>query len=128
LFFNTNFVENENMSDIKRFSSDKRLSRAVTHGNVAYLAGITADDRSKGMREQTAEILAKIDAMLKTVGSDKSRLLSAVIWISDMRAKPQMDEAWAAWADQQNLPARACVEARLGSPDTLVEIMVQAAR
>ena len=53
------------MSDIKRFNSDKRLSRAVTHSNVAYLAGITADDRSKGMREQTAEILAKIDAMLK---------------------------------------------------------------
>lgn len=116
------------MSDIKRFNSDKRLSRAVTYGNMAFLAGITADDRSKGMREQTAEILAKIDAMLKTAGTDKSKLLSATIWISDMRAKPQMDEAWAAWADQQNLPARACVEARLGSPDTLVEIMVQAAR
>lgn len=116
------------MSDIQRFNSDKRLSRVVTHGNVAYLAGLTADDRSKDMRGQTAEILAKIDALLKTAGSDKSRLLSAVIWISDMRAKAQMDEAWAAWADPQNLPARACVEARLGTPDTLVEIMVQAAR
>jgi enamine deaminase RidA (YjgF/YER057c/UK114 family) len=116
------------MSDIQRFNSDKRLSRVVTHGNVAYLAGLTADDRSKDMRGQTAEILAKIDALLKTAGSDKSRLLSAVIWISDMRAKAQMDEAWAAWADPQHLPARACVEARLGSPDTLVEIMVQAAR
>ena len=116
------------MSDIQRFNSDKRLSRVVTHGHVAYLAGLTADDRSKDMRGQTAEILAKIDALLKTAGSDKSRLLSAVIWISDMRAKAQMDEAWAAWADPQNLPARACVEARLGTPDTLVEIMVQAAR
>ncbi len=116
------------MSDIKRFSSDKRLSRAVTHGGMVYLAGLTADDRSKDMREQTAEILAKIDALLNTAGSDKSRLLSAVIWITDMRAKPQMDEAWAAWADPQNLPARACVEARLGTPDTLVEIMVQAAQ
>lgn len=116
------------MSDIKRFQSDKRLSRAVTHGNTVYLAGLTADDRSKGMHEQTAEILAKIDALLKAASTDKSRLLSAVIWITDMRAKPQMDEAWAAWADPQNLPARACVEARLGTPDTLVEIMVQAAK
>ena len=116
------------MSDIQRFQSDKRLSRAVTHGNVVYLAGLTADDRSKSMREQTAEILGKIDALLKTAGTDKSKLLSAVIWISDMRAKPQMDEAWAAWADQKNLPARACVEARLGTPDTLVEIMVQAGK
>lgn len=116
------------MSDIKRFNSDKRLSRAVVHGNTVYLAGITADDRSKGMRAQTAEILAKIDALLKTAGTDKSKLLSATIWITDMRAKPEMDEAWAAWADQQNLPARACVEARLGSPDTLVEIMVQAVK
>lgn len=116
------------MSDIKRFNSDKRLSRAVVHGNTVYLAGITADDRSKGMRAQTAEILAKIDALLKTAGTDKSKLLSATIWIIDMRAKPEMDEAWAAWADQQNLPARACVEARLGSPDTLVEIMVQAVK
>ena len=116
------------MSDIQRFNSDQRLSRAVVHGNLVWLAGITAADRSKGMREQTAEILARIDALLKTAGTDKSRLLSAVIWISDMRAKPQMDEAWAALADPQNLPARACVEARLGSPDTLVEIMVQAAK
>ncbi|MBX3665988.1 MAG: RidA family protein [Burkholderiales bacterium] len=116
------------MSDIQRFNSDKRLSRAVVHGNMVYLAGITADDRKKDMRGQTAEILAKIDALLKTAGTNKSKLLSATIWISDMRAKPEMDEAWAAWADQQNLPARACVEARLGSPDTLVEIMVQAAK
>lgn len=116
------------MSDIQRLNSDKRLSRAVTHGNTVYLAGLTADDRSKGMKGQTAEILAKIDALLKTAGSDKSRLLSAVIWITDMRAKAEMDEAWQAWADPQNLPARACVEARLGTPDTLVEIMVQAAK
>lgn len=116
------------MSDIQRFNSDKRLSRAVTHGNTVYLAGLTADDRSKGMKGQTAEILAKIDALLKTAGSDKSRLLSAVIWITDMRAKAEMDEAWLAWADPHNLPARACVEARLGTPDTLVEIMVQAAK
>lgn len=116
------------MSDIQRFNSDSRLSRAVVHGNTVYLAGLTADDRSKNMRDQTAEILGKIDALLKTAGTDKSRLLSATIWITDMRAKGQMDEAWIAWADPKNVPARACVEARLGTPDTLVEIMVQAAK
>ncbi len=116
------------MSDIQRFNSDSRLSRAVVHGNTVYLAGLTADDRSKGMREQTAEILAKIDAILKTAGTDKSRLLTATIWITDMRAKAHMDEAWIAWVDAKNVPARACVEARLGTPDTLVEIMVQAAK
>ncbi len=116
------------MSEIKRLHSDQRLSRAVTHGDVVYLAGLTADDRSKDMRGQTAEILGKIDNLLKAAGSSKSRLLTAVIWVTDMRAKAQMDEAWIAWADPQNLPARACVEARLGTPDTLVEIMVQAAK
>ncbi len=116
------------MSDIQRLNSDSRLSRAVIHGNTVYLAGLTADDRSKGMREQTVEILGKIDALLKSAGTDKSRLLSATIWITDMRAKAQMDEAWIAWADPKNVPARACVEARLGTPDTLVEIMVQAAK
>jgi len=63
------------MIDIQRFNSDSRLSRAVIHGNTVYLAGLTADDRSKGMREQTVEILAKIDALLKTAGTDKSKLL-----------------------------------------------------
>ncbi len=115
------------MNDIKRLHSDQRLSRVVSHGGIVYLAGLTADNRSQGMRAQTAEILGKIDALLQAAGSNKSRLLSAVIWITDMRAKAEMDAAWLAWADPQNLPARACVEARLGTPDTLVEIMVQAA-
>jgi enamine deaminase RidA (YjgF/YER057c/UK114 family) len=115
------------MSDIQRHHSDQRLSRLVIHGNTVYLAGLTADDRKKDIKGQTAEILAKIDALLKQAGSNKSRLLTATIWITDMRDKAKMDEAWAAWADPKNLPARACVEARLGSPDTLVEIMVQAA-
>ena len=90
--------------------------------------GLTADKRSAGMKEQTTEILGKIDVLLKKSGTDKSKLLSAMIWITDMRLKPAMDEAWLAWADAKNLPARACVETRLGTPDTLVEIMVVAAQ
>jgi len=112
------------MSTITRHESDARLSRAVVHNGVVYLA----DKRSAGMKEQTTEILHKIDTLLKTSSSDKSKLLSAMIYITDMRLKPAMDEAWLAWADAKNLPARACVETRLGTPDTLVEVMVVAAQ
>jgi enamine deaminase RidA (YjgF/YER057c/UK114 family) len=116
------------MSAIARHQSDARLSRAVTHNGTVYLAGLTADHRSAPMKAQTEEILKKIDGLLKLAGSDKSRLLSAMVYITDMRLKPQMDEAWAAWIDPQHTPARACVETRLGTPDTLVEIMVVAAQ
>ena len=116
------------MSNIARHQSDSRLSRLVTYNGVAYLAGLTADNRGAPMKAQTEEILKKIAGLLKLAGTDKSRLLSAMVYVSDMRLKPQMDEAWTAWIDPKNTPARACVETRLGTPDTLVEIMVAAAR
>ena len=116
------------MSTIARHHSDSRLSRLVTHNGVAYLAGLTADNRGASMKGQTEEILKKIDGLLKLAGSDKSHLLTAMVYVSDMRLKAQMDEAWAAWIDPKNTPARACVETRLGTPDTLVEIMVVAAQ
>lgn len=116
------------MGNIARHNSDSRLSRLVTHNGVAYLAGLTADNRGAPMKAQTEEILKKIDELLKLAGSSKSRLLTAMVYVSDMRLKAQMDEAWAAWIDPKNTPARACVETRLGTPDTLVEIMVVAAQ
>lgn len=116
------------MSDITRHQSDARLSRLVTHNGIAYLAGLTADDRSAPMKGQTEQILKKIDALLKVAGTDKSRLLTAMVYVSDMRLKSQMDEAWSAWISPKDTPARACVETRLGTPDTLVEIMVVAAQ
>ena len=116
------------MSNIVRHQSDSRLSRLVTHNGIAYLAGLTADNRSAPMKAQTEEILKKIDGLLQLAGSDKSRLLSAMVYVTDMRLKAQMDEAWIAWIDPQHTPARACVETRLGTPDTLVEIMVVAAQ
>jgi len=115
------------MSAITRHLSDSRLSRAVTYNGTAYLAGLTADNRSASMKGQTEEVLGKIDALLKLAGTDKSQLLTAMVYVSDMRLKPQMDEAWTAWVAPENTPARACVETRLGTPDTLVEIMVIAA-
>jgi enamine deaminase RidA (YjgF/YER057c/UK114 family) len=114
-------------SNVVRQQSDSRLSRIVTHNGIVYLAGLTADDRSAGMKAQTEEVLKKIDELLKLAGTDKSRLLSATVYVSDMRQKPQMDEAWIAWVDSSNTPVRACVETRLGTADTLVEIIVVAA-
>jgi len=115
-------------TDIIRHQSDSRLSRIVTHNGIVYLAGLTAADRSSTMKAQTEEVLKKIDELLKMAGTDKSRLLSAMIYISDMGLKSQMDDAWIAWVDSRNVPARACVEARLGTADTLVEIIVVAAQ
>jgi enamine deaminase RidA (YjgF/YER057c/UK114 family) len=115
------------MGTITRKHSDTRLSRVVTHNGTAYLAGLTADDRQAPMKSQTAQVLKKIDGLLEAAGTNKSRLLTATVYISDMSLKAQMDEAWTAWIDPANTPARACVQAQLGSPETLVEIMVVAA-
>ncbi|HTD91394.1 MAG TPA: RidA family protein, partial [Burkholderiales bacterium] len=76
---------------------------------------------------QTADVLRQIDTLLTKCGSDKSRILSATIYVTDMALKPQMDDAWMAWVDQARPPARATVEARLGA-NVLVEIMVTAAK
>ena len=115
-------------SNIVRHQSDSRLSRIVTHNGTVYLAGLTADDRSATMKAQTEEVLKKIDDLLSIAGTNKSRLLSAMVYVSDMRLKPQMDEAWIAWLDSSSTPVRACVETRLGTADTLVEIVVIAAQ
>jgi enamine deaminase RidA (YjgF/YER057c/UK114 family) len=115
------------MSNVIRHQSDSRLSRVVVHNGVAYLAGLTADNREASMKAQTEEILNKIDALLQVAGTSKSRLLTATIYVSDMKQKAAMDEAWIAWVDPQNAPARATVRADLGTPQTLVEIVVSAA-
>ena len=113
---------------IKRHISGPVHSRIVEYGGLVYVAGTTADHRAADCKGQTEEILRKIDGFLATAGSDKSRLLQATVWLTDMREKEQMDAAWKAWIDPDNKPARACVESRLGTPDTRVEIMVVAAK
>ena len=114
--------------DIIRYDPDQRLSDMVEYDGTLYLAGQVGADTSAGMREQTASVLRQIDKLLARGGSDRSRILSAVVYVSDMRLKPQMDEAWMAWMDPRHSPVRATVEARLGSADTLVEIMCVAAK
>ena len=117
------------MSDsIKRHHPGGSLSRLVEFGNLVFVAGTTADDRSANCKGQTEEVLKKIDRLLDEAGTNKSKILWANVWVSDIREKDQMDAAWQAWVDQNNKPARATVEARLGSPETRVEIMMIAAK
>ncbi|MBX9812230.1 MAG: RidA family protein [Burkholderiales bacterium] len=113
---------------IRRHVSGPVHSRVVEYNGLVLVAGTTADNRAASCKEQTEEILKKIDASLALAGSDKSRLLSTTIWLADIGEKEQMDAAWKAWVDPANKPARACVESRLGTPDTRVEIMVTAAK
>jgi enamine deaminase RidA (YjgF/YER057c/UK114 family) len=113
---------------IKRHIFGPVHSRVVEYGGLVYVAGTTADKRDVDCKRQTEEILKKIDEYLATGGSNKSRLLQATVWLSDIRDKAEMDAAWKTWIDPDNKPARACVESRLGTPDTRVEIMVVAAK
>jgi enamine deaminase RidA (YjgF/YER057c/UK114 family) len=104
------------------------LSNAVVHGDTVYLAGVVAKDLAKDVKGQTREVLDEIDRLLAKCGSSKSKVLSATIWVTDIRNRAPMNEVWSAWTDAKNLPARACVEAKLADPRALVEIMVVAAR
>jgi enamine deaminase RidA (YjgF/YER057c/UK114 family) len=113
---------------IKRHHPGGSLSRLVEFGNLVFVAGTTADDRSASCKGQTEEVLRKIEKLLAEGGSSKSRILWCNVWVNDMREKEQMDAAWQAWVDPDNKPARATVEARLGTPDTKVEIMMIAAK
>jgi enamine deaminase RidA (YjgF/YER057c/UK114 family) len=115
---------------IKRQQSDERLSKIVEYGNLVFIAGTVADNRgpTDSLKAQTEEVLRKIDGLLAAAGTNKSRLLSANVWISDIREKDQMDTAWKAWVDPENKPARACQQTGLATPDTRVEIMVIAAK
>ncbi len=112
---------------VKRINPGPRMSQAVVHGNTVYLAGLTADDTSQDVKGQTKQILDKIDALLAKAGTDKSKLLSANIWLTDIKTWSQMNEVWDAWVASGNAPARATVEAKLAAPGLVVEIMVQAA-
>ncbi|TBU75037.1 RidA family protein [Pseudomonas daroniae] len=113
---------------IQRIASNARMSGAVVHGGLIFLAGQVPTDRSLDCSGQTAEVLAKIDALLQQAGSDNSHLLSAQIWLKDIETDfTKMNAVWEAWLPQNCAPARATTQAPLASPDVLVEIMVIAA-
>lgn len=112
---------------ITRHDTNQRMSQIVIHGNVAYLAGQVGDNHYDSPADQTNQVLAKIDALLAKAGTDKSKVLSAQIWLDDIRMFDEMNGAWDAWVSPGNAPVRACTEARMANPGWFVEIMVTAA-
>src|SRR6187402_302115 len=104
------------------------LSQAVEHGDTVYLAGIVAKNIDQDVKGQTKQILDDIDRLLAKCGSNKSKVLQCHIWVTDIRNRAPMNEVWTEWVDKKNLPARACVEAKLADPKHLVEIMVIAGK
>lgn len=113
--------------ELKRIGAGNRLSHAVIAGDRVYLAGCVAEETiGKSVREQTAEVLRQIDELLAEAGSDKTRVVKANIWLTDISTFAQMNEAWDAWVVPGQAPARATVEAKLAAPGLFVEIMVEA--
>jgi enamine deaminase RidA (YjgF/YER057c/UK114 family) len=114
---------------IQRFETGPRMSQVVIHGDTIYLAGVVATKAGgESVTRQTQEVLSIIDSHLAKAGSDKSKLLTATIYLTDMKTFPEMNAVWDGWVSAGNTPARATVEARLASPQYNVEIMVTAAR
>ena len=113
---------------ITRHHGNQRMSQLVIHGDTVYLAGQVAADASADITTQTQQVLQKIDDLLAEAGSDNSNILSAQIWLTSMGHFAQMNAVWDAWIPQGHAPARACIEARLASPDLLVEVGIIAAR
>ena len=107
---------------IHRLDPGKRLSQAVVHGGLVYLAGHVSEDPDAGVREQTRQVLEQIEAHLAAAGTNRSNLLTVSIWLADISTFAEMNDAWDAWVDPASLPARATVEARLAAPGYKVEI------
>ena len=115
------------MSDVRRIDPGPRLSEASVHGGRLYLSGMIPEDTSLDITGQVKQALGEIDALLAKGGSDKTKILSAVIWLSDIGDFAAMNAVWDAWVVPGQAPARATVQARLNDPAMRVEIMVVAA-
>jgi enamine deaminase RidA (YjgF/YER057c/UK114 family) len=113
---------------LKRLGDPSVISDAVIHNNIVYLAGQVAEDPvSASVYEQTKNILAQIDALLKQAGTDKTKIIKTNIWLSDISTFQDMNKAWKEWVVKGEAPARATVEAKLADPKWKVEIMMTAA-
>lgn len=115
------------MSSIERFDVGARLSEMAVHNGVAYLAGQVPEDATQDITGQTAQVLAAIDKLLARAGSDKTKILMAQIFLTDLADFPGMNKAWDAWVAAGNAPPRATVVAQLARPEWKVEIVVKAA-
>ncbi len=115
------------MGNIERFDKNERLSRIVVHNGTVYLSGLTADDKTADTSDQTKKILEKADRLLASVGSDRSKLLIAQIWLREVEDFYAMNKAWVTWLDGAEPPARATVGATFALPEIRVEIQFTAA-
>lgn len=112
---------------IERQETKQRMSRIVIHNDTIYLCGQVCADATKDITEQTETMLEKVDTLLIQAGSDREHMLSATIYVRDMKDFAAMNAVWDAWVPEGHAPARACVEARMARPELLVEISVVAA-
>jgi enamine deaminase RidA (YjgF/YER057c/UK114 family) len=112
---------------IKRIGVGPRMSAAVIHDGRVFLAGQVADNTATDVTDQTRQILAAIDGILAEAGTDKTKLLTANIWLADIADFGAMNAAWDKWVSPGNTPARATVESKLAGPEYRVEIQVTAA-
>jgi len=112
---------------IRRIEPNKRLSAAVVHGGIVYVSGQVPDTPHAPVEVQTREILAKIDRLLREAGTDKSKLITANVWLADIMTFDEMNRPWEAWLAPGAAPARATVEARIANPGYRVEIACSAA-
>ena len=112
---------------IKRIETNLRMSKVVIHNNVVHLSGLVGGELYASTTNQTKQILAQVDNYLAQAGTNKSKLLTAQIWLDDIRKFDEMNVAWDAWLSPGNAPTRACVESRMANPGIFVEILVTAA-
>ena len=114
------------MSEIKRIGAGARMSEAVAYNGIVWLAGQVGTPGAS-VTQQTQDCLAEVDRILAEAGTDKTRILSVQIWLADIATFGEMNAVWDAWVPAGNTPARATGEAKLATPDYLVEIIVTAA-
>lgn len=112
---------------IERIETKQRMSRIVKHNGTIYLCGQVCKDAEQGIKQQTETMLEKVDELLIQAGSDRQHILSATIYIKDMKDFAQMNEVWDNWVPEGYAPARACVTANMAREALLVEISVIAA-
>ena len=114
--------------NITRLGTERRrMSKIVIHNDTVYLCGQVAKDANEGIKEQTQSMLDKVELLLQEANSDKEHILSATIYIKDMKYFAEMNEVWDAWVVEGFSPARACVQASMARPELLVEISIVAA-
>lgn len=112
---------------IKRSGKSEILHEVVEHKGVLHLAGVIAEDLSQGMAGQARQVFEEIDKLLTAHGSDRNHLLSALIFITDMKHKPEMNKAWQAWLKPDHLPTRATIGINDLGAGVLIEVVVTAA-